>query len=251
MKVSKLSLLARSIDLSYPTNRAIVIITLIFFLGASSLQFILERDVFSALYSGLKAGASVFLAWAFARELDPDNELSAFFAAFLGCMGFLLFPSPFLLALLLGLLQIRILNRSIGLPSKISDSLAVLLLSGWISLQEDWIFGLLTALAFFLDSFLPKPNRQNLIFGVASFIVAVLAFLRDAGRESMILNTALGLFMLATALLFIPRILSSRKIESKGDLTGVHFGPSARAACTACSVIERNYICSSERMGRN
>jgi hypothetical protein len=60
---------------------------------------------------------------------------------------------------------------------------------------------------------------------VASFIVAVLAFLRDAGRESMILNMALGLFMLATALLFIPRILSSRKIESKGDLTGATLDP--------------------------
>ena len=114
MKIKRLSSVTRSIDLAYPTNRAIVIITLLFLLGTAGLQLILGKDISSASDSGLRAGASVFLAWAFARELDPDNELSAFVAAFLGCAGFLLFPSPFLLALFLELLLIRIVNRSTG-----------------------------------------------------------------------------------------------------------------------------------------
>lgn len=196
-------------------------ITLLFLLGTAGFQLILGKAISSALYSGLIAGASVFLAWAFARELDPDNELSAFFAAFLGCAGFVFFPSPFLLALFLEILLIRIVNRSTGLPSKTSDSIAVLLLSGWISSQGNWIFGLFTALAFFLDSFLPEPNRQNRIFGVIAFIVSLLAFIRTPGKESILLDAEVGLFILAAVLLFIPHVLSSRKIKSRGDLTGI------------------------------
>lgn len=221
MRIKRLSSITRSIDLNYPTNRIIVEITLLFLLGTAGFQLILGKAISSALYSGLIAGASVFLAWAFARELDPDNELSAFFAAFLGCAGFLFFPSPFLLALFLEILLIRIVNRSTGLPSKTSDSIAVLLLSGWISSQGNWIFGLFTALAFFLDSFLPEPNRQNRIFGVIAFIVSLLAFIRTPGKESILLNAELGLFILTAVLLFIPQVLSSRKIKSRGDLTGI------------------------------
>jgi len=225
MKVGRISSLARSIDLAYPTNRAIVIITLLFLLGTAGLQLILGKDISSALYSSLRAGASVFFAWAFAREIDPDNELSAFFAAFLGFTGFLFFSSPSLLALFLELLLIRIINRSTGLPSKTSDSFAVLLLSGWISLQENWIFGLFTALAFFLDSFLPAPNYHNRIFGGAALIFSLLSFIRAAGQESILLNAQSGLFTLAVALLFIPTFFSSQKIEARGDLTGTPLNP--------------------------
>lgn len=221
MRIERLSSITRSIDRNYPTNRIIVEITLLFLLGTAGFQLILGKAISSALYSGLIAGASVFLAWAFARELDPDNELSAFFAAFLGCAGFMFFPSPFLLALFLEILLIRIINRSTGLPSKTSDSIAVLLLSGWISSQGNWIFGLFTALAFFLDSFLPEPNRQNRIFGVIAFIVSLLAFIRTPGKESVLLDVEVGLFILAAVLLFIPHVLSSRKIKSRGDLTGI------------------------------
>ena len=221
MRIERLSSITRSIDLNYPTNRIIVEITLLFLLGTAGFQLILGKAISSALYSGLIAGASVFLAWAFARELDPDNELSAFFAAFLGCAGFLFFPSPFLLALFLEILLIRIVNRSTGLPSKTSDSIAILLLSGWISSQGNWIFGLFTALAFFLDSFLPEPNRQNRIFGVIAFIVSLIAFIRTPGKESILLDAEVGLFILAAVLLFSPHVLSSRKIKSRGDLTGI------------------------------
>lgn len=225
MKVEKQSSLTRSIDLTYPTNRAIAIITLLFFLGVAGLQLVQGREISSALYSGLRGGASVFLSWAFARELDPDNEFSAFFAAFLSCIGFMFLTAPFLLVLALELLLIRIVNRSTGIPSKPSDSLAVLLLSGWISLQENWLFGLFTALAFFLDSFLPEPNRHNRILGGAAFIVTVLAFLKAGGTESTLLDIQSGLFVLSVSLLFIPMIISSQKIKSRGDLTGIPLYP--------------------------
>jgi hypothetical protein len=225
MKIKRLSSLTRAIDLDYPTNRAIVIISLLFLLGTACYQLFLGNNIISALHSGFDAGASAFFAWAFARELDPDNELSAFLAAFLGCAGFLLFPSAFLLALVLELLLIRIINRSTGLSSQNFDSFAVLLLSGWISFQGNWVFSLFTALAFFLDSILPEPNRSNRIFGLIALIVSLLAFIKTAEKASILPDADLWLFLLAAALLFIPRILNSRKIKSKGDLTGIPLDP--------------------------
>jgi hypothetical protein len=221
----KSSAITRSIDLAYPTNKAIVIISLFFFLGILFIQFISGKDLYSALYSGLRGGGSVFLAWALAREIDPDNELSAFVAAFLVFTGFLLFPSPLLLVLVLEILLLRIINRSTGMPSKILDSFAVLLLSGWISFQESWIFGLFAALAFFLDSFLPKPNQKNLFFGSAALIVSILTFADNAGKENVFLDANLGLFVLIVTLLFISNTLSSSKIKSTGDLTGKPLDP--------------------------
>ncbi|WP_440948199.1 hypothetical protein ACSAZL_08200 [Methanosarcina sp. T3] len=225
MTVERPGSLTRSIDFNYPTNRAIVIITLLFFSGISGFQFFLERDLFAAFYSGLRAGASVFFAWAFARELDPDNELSACFAAFLGCTGFLLFPSPILLALILELLLLRIVNRSTGLPSRASDSFAVFLLSGWLSLQENWTFGLFAALAFFLDALFPAPRRQNHIFGMAALVVSIFAFLRAAGQEGTFPDVQSVLFILIAALLFVPTVLGSRSIKSTGDRTGIPLDP--------------------------
>lgn len=242
MMVERLSSLTRSIDLNYPTNRAIVIISLLFLSGVSVYQFFLGRELSAAFYSGLRAGISVFLAWAFARELDPDNELSAFFAAFLGCMGFLLFPSPLLFALLLEILLLRIVNRSPGVPSKTFDSFAVLLLSSWLSLEENWIFGLLTALAFFLDAFLSAPRRQNRIFGIAALIVSIFAFLQAEGQENTFSGIQSGLFALLATLIFIPTVSGSRKIKSTGDMTGFPLDPSRVQAAQLTALLSAGLL---------
>lgn len=234
MNEKRLSSLTRAIDLNYPTNKAITIIVFFCFFGASGFDFILRHDFFSAFEYGFRAGISIFLTWAFARELDPDKELSAFFATFLGFIGLLFFSFPFLLALLLELLLMRLINRSTGLPSKTSDSLILLLLSSWISFQGLWVFGLLTAIAFFLDSFLPEPNVRNRVFGAAAFIITVFCFLNYEGTGQIYFGleskTESVLFVIATTLLFIPKILMSRKIDSRGDLTGTPLYP-VRVQC--------------------
>jgi hypothetical protein len=230
MKAKSSSSVTRSIDLTYPTNRAIAAVTLLFFFVTAGFQFASGKDVFPALYSGLRAGTSVFFAWAFAREIDPDNELSAFVAAFAGCIGFVFFSSPLLLALLLELLLIRIVNRSKGLPARTLDSLVILLLSGWILLQGGWIFCVLTFLAFVLDAFLPEPNRSHRSFAGALFLallfsVRFLFFSGNEGEKISIQGTGLPIFVLAAVLLFIPLIFNSRTIKSKGDLTGIPLNP--------------------------
>ncbi|MCQ1536638.1 hypothetical protein FTO70_13360 [Methanosarcina sp. KYL-1] len=242
MQINRLSSITRSIDLSYPTNRAIAVISLLFLFGIAYFQLFSGKPVSVALVSGFRAGFSVFFAWALAREIDPDNELSAFAAAFMACLFFLYFlspffpspflPSPGLLALFLFLLSIRIINRSTGLPAKLSDSVGVLLLSGWLSLQESWIFGLIAALAFFLDGFLPGPNRNHRVFSGAAFLISLFALsgagaagtVEVAGGKEVIFGDA-GMLVLAASFLFLPHIFFSRKIRTKGDLSGSPLTP--------------------------
>lgn len=245
MQINRLSSITRSIDLSYPTNRAIAVISILFLFGIAGFQFFSGKTFPVALASGFRAGFSVFFAWALAREIDPDNELSAFAAAFLACMGFLLFlspffpspffPSPGLLVLFLFLLSIRIVNRSTGLPAKLFDSLVILLLSGWLSLQESWSFGLIAALAFFLDGFLPEPNRSHRAFAGAAFLISLFALSGAgaagtagvagvAGGKEVIFGDA-GILVLTASFLFLPHIFFSRKIRTKGDLSGSPLTP--------------------------
>lgn len=241
MQANRLSSLTRPVDLNYATNKLIVIISSLFFLAILILQFVFQKaSFFQGLDSGFNAGMSVFIAWAFAREIDPDSELSAFVAAFISALGFFFFPSPVLLILLLEILLLRLLNRSTGLPAKFLDLIILILLSSWISVKYSFIFGLSTTLVFFLDSFLPEPNRQSRIFGVIAIILTFFftgisegfSFLAAAGEKQIYLNSELnpelaelGLFMLITTFLFIPKILSSRKITSTGDVTGIPLSP--------------------------
>ncbi len=234
MGISRFSSIARPIDPNYPTNRAISILTLLVIFSSTGFQVLSGILPVQALIPSIRAGIYVFLAWALARELDPDNELSAFAAAFLACVALLYFPVPGMLPLALFLLLTRILNRSAGLPAKSFDSLVILLLSSWVTLQENWIFGAIAAAAFFLDSRLSEPKKQQLFFAVTAALISAFALFRALKTGSLgggISEAALlqeqVLFLLITilAILFIPHILASHKIRSKGDVGGFPLDP--------------------------
>ncbi|WP_440955849.1 hypothetical protein ACSAZK_02465 [Methanosarcina sp. Mfa9] len=246
MDISRFSSITRPIDQNYPTNRAISILTLFAIFAGAGFQLLSGNPPAQALISGIRSGVSVFLAWALARELDPDNELSAFAAAFFACVGFLYFPGPELLASAFFLLLTRILNRSTGLPAKSFDSLAILLLSSWLTLQENWIFGAVAAATFFLDSRLSEPEKQQLSFAVAAALISVFALfgeLKTGAWESglseisVLQEQGLLLVILISAILFAAHILASRKIKSKGDRNGLPLDPGrVRAAQTTALV---------------
>ncbi|AKB78057.1 hypothetical protein MSHOH_1574 [Methanosarcina horonobensis HB-1 = JCM 15518] len=54
---------------------------------------------------------------------------------------------------------------------------------------------------------------------------SVYLFLRKRRRKNKFQGTGLLFFVLTAALLFIPRVFKSRKVKSKGDLTGITLNP--------------------------
>jgi len=226
VKLSDITSVGRAIDPHYPTNRAIVLLALVVFLVGTALR-LLEGGAWGAsLGWGLGAAVSVFLAWALGRELDPDHPLSAFVAAGLALAGLFLFHLPELLPLFWMLVLLRIVDRSVGLPARIWDSLGLLALGAWLGWQGTWIYGPITAVAFLLDAVLPPTGRRQLILAVVALLFAIVTLaLRGTLRGPGDLPLLATLAVLAMSALFVLVAVSSRRLRTVGDATGLPLHP--------------------------
>lgn len=226
MKVSKITSIGRPVDFNYPTNRTIALLALAVVAGGALVQFL--RGVAwgeSALW-GLQAGLSVFLAWALCREFDPDHALSAFVAAGLSLVSLFLWELPRLGVLFWLLLVMRVVNRTTGLPAGLLDALGVLGLGGWLALQGNWGYGVITALVFLLDSALAPRSFRPLIFaGLDVMVTAVVAVVSGNPAWGDGPSLASALMTLGMSLLCLPVVLASGQVESVGDETGERLSP--------------------------
>jgi len=221
MKISKITLVARPIDLNYPTNRAIAALVIVVVVGATVLQLVTGKGWTQSGLWGIGAGMAVFFAWALCRELDPDHDLSAFVAAGLALVGLFFWDLPNLGALLWVLLVVRIVNRTAGLPATALDSLAVLGLGGWLSVQGNWGYGVITATALFLDSQLVPRNRRQILFaGLGVAITVVAAAMNGAIWGEGDVSPLAGLIGLGISVVFVPVVVGAGRVESVGDETG-------------------------------
>ncbi len=226
MNISKYSSLARVIDPRYPTNLAIVILSI--FVGG--VQFLLNIfqgiDLVGSIFAAVPIGLSVFLTWALGREIDPEHELSAFAGLVLVIPGYWLLDAPDLIAVVTILLLLRLLNRTTGREPKLLDSLTLAGLGIWLLFRAEWIFGLITAAAFFLDSRLSSPKKQNFIFsGIMTILTVVsLIILEPAALQKEISSPEL-FFVIGVIVLFIPLIIHTRKIDLMCDFPNETINP--------------------------
>lgn len=137
MKLSDVSGVVRSIDPSFPPNFAMIVLVIATsIIGVVVYPFLFNYTSMGMSISwGIRAGISVFLSWALARELDPDHDLSALFTA--GIMFVMIFIFSFQLSgiilLVWILLIMRVLNRTSGKHASILDSLVILGFGIWFT----------------------------------------------------------------------------------------------------------------------
>ena len=134
-----------------------------------------QGSVGDALLPAVYAGVTVFLAWAIAREIDPDEARTANLAAVLAIGGRLLAGPGNLAALVMLLLATRIVLRSTGLAPTMLDSFVFLPLAGFIAGQTvtGWMAALVLAYAIARDHRLPEPAGRHSL--VAAFVVSATA----------------------------------------------------------------------------
>lgn len=213
--MQQLSTIARPVDPSYPTNRAIIILILLVFAGTSLYR---GADSPEAFISGLVAAVVVFLAWAIARELDPDPEYAAFLPAAISIPLLVFIPVHGLLAPLFLLLLLRVVNRTTGLPAGVLDSAALLLLSGWLVHTGFWIAGPAAVAAFLLDWRLRSGNPRQIWFAAGTLLVMLAILMRGGGGlAGADLPASHELLLLAAPLLFGIVILRGAPIRSRDD----------------------------------
>ncbi len=175
-EIKSIITLGRPMDLSYPTNRLIVFVSVTLFALYFAYLLLTAVPAAEALSIAFSAGIALFLCWAIGREVDPAYEWSAFFALPLVLAAAFYYVSPDLLSLLFILLAMRFLNRSSGLRATVFD--ALMLISLGIALFSNGVYtGLPLLLVVFTVDFILEPvARKLLIFILPAFAALVFSF---------------------------------------------------------------------------
>ena len=166
--------IGRPVDRRYPTNRAIASLSLLVMILGFVVRRLAGTPSLEASFGGLLMALGFFLAWAVARELDPDHDLSAFVAAAASLVPLAILGPPDLAATVLVLLLLRIVNRTVGPAARPLDTIGILALVGVAVWRGHLVLALAGAVALALDAILRPPHRVHLAAaGVAIGILAV------------------------------------------------------------------------------
>jgi len=222
----RLTTIGRPIDLRFPTNLAIVLLSVVVFLAGLTLSLIRRDPLGPALIVGLTWGGSVFLAWVLARETDPDRWFSAFFAAAGGLASAVVLGSPSFLFLLWFVIGLRYINRTTGEPPGVLDFAALYGIKLWLGFTAHWTIPLLTfPTVFFADlQRLPRGLRVGLplTLPAAAVIIGVLR-----GWHFLVPDwgwTEIGVILVVAASI-APVVGGYRRVKSLGDRTGEPLKP--------------------------
>jgi hypothetical protein len=219
-RLYSLTSIGRPLDPTWPSNRAVLILMPLAAVAGMILSLSAGAGVRSVLYSGFAFALAVFGAWALARELLPDDHVAAFVSMALGFLASISYATPGLLLLFSTLGLVRIVNRSTGLAARTSDSLLVTVLVIWVvyACHYPW-FGVVAALAFFLDGILKKPLKRQWLFALICF-GSMVVFVVDhdvAWWPVFVPDTLMEWIAVLVLLLFSMNLLLLKKIHTKGD----------------------------------
>lgn len=221
MAVHRISSIGRPISFKYPTNRAIILIIASVFIFGTLVKLVAGDSFTAGIVWALSAGAALFFTWALARELDPDENASSFIATAFMFVALFFAGLPAILALFWILIVTRILNRITGLVPKPVDLAGVISLAVVLSWQELWVYGLITIIALYANSWMDGEKKKGIILVVLVLsLLALSVFFGNSSFTSVEISVIAIVTAGSLALLFIPIMCIKTKIKSLTDVTG-------------------------------
>lgn len=223
-RIYKRTSIARPLDPSYATNKAVLGLMPLAGIAAgvtAVLRGAPGPQIAAAAFAGVIV---VFCAWALARELVPDDNPTAFVSMALAFATFLVVDSHSLSLLVTTLFLVRIVNRSVGLPARITDSiLVIMLVTATVYSTHSPLFGVVGGLAFTLDAMMRGGQRHQWVFATMCLAGAgIYGFQNGLGVGAAASSSAAVLGLVATiSVLYVALIPLTRRIDSSGDATGV------------------------------
>jgi len=171
--INKISALGRPIDLSYTTNRILVIVVLLVMAVTLLYRLISGDSCLDALFKAAAASLTVFLTWSLGREFDPQNDWSAFVLLPISFILAVTAGNPAFMALVYVLLFSRVLNGTTGVKTKVTDYLLLLAIAA--QLFYNGLTVALPVLVFVsaLDATLEPKNRHGFFFSLVSAVVLI------------------------------------------------------------------------------
>lgn len=110
--------LGREIDIHYPTNRWILIISAV----VAIIGWIMTGEILAGAY----IGGGTFLTWALTREVDPTHEYSAFLCVLLSLLNLFYYENIQLMVIFWLLLSMRLVSGMTGKELTFLDVFSVL-----------------------------------------------------------------------------------------------------------------------------
>lgn len=174
-RLTSITALARTIDPRLPTHQFHLAAAVVGGLIALALEIDRSGSFTEALRPAVNAGVTVFLAWAIAREVDPDEARTANLAAVLAIGARLVAGPGNLAALVMLLLAARIALRSTGVAPTLLDCFVFLPAAAFFAGRTvtGWMAALVLAYAIARDHRLPEPATSRSL--VAAFVVSATA----------------------------------------------------------------------------
>ncbi|MDH3260882.1 MAG: hypothetical protein OEM81_03935 [Acidimicrobiia bacterium] len=174
-RLTSITAIARTIDPQLRTHQFHLAVAVLGGLIVMAVELEQHGSIANAIGPAANAGVTVFLAWAIAREIDPDEARTANLAAILAVAGRLLAGPGNLGASLMFLLATRIALRSTGLKPTLLDGLVFLPAAAFFAGRTvtGWVAALTLAYALARDHRLPNPAGAHSL--VAAFVVSATA----------------------------------------------------------------------------
>lgn len=226
-KVARFTSIGRPLDFSFPGNLIITIFSGAVFVGGTVFGLVTGSTLGKALLYGLGSAASVFIAWAVTRELDPDYGFTGLVAALFAVVGIYFFGMPNFFLLFWFLLSTRIVNRTAGPKPTVIDSIIILLLSLYCVYSLHWVIGYFAAAFFAADAVFEPKNRRSFIFsgisaaaGTAGVIIRI-----NGSSNSGVIQLPYLITLGVISVLFALVIFTSGKINSQSDIGGEPLHP--------------------------
>ena len=176
MTTSMISAIGRPLDPRYPSNRFVLIAAPLAGLAWMVWKMATEGDWSEALIRAAIAAGATFLAWAIARELDPDRPWTAGVAA-VGAAAVIGAGPPSLLVSAGVLLAARIAGRTTGLAPAVIDLIPMTLLAIWLGATDPGLAaGVVLGMVLVADRWLPGGAvSASVPFGLLAVAGAVAA----------------------------------------------------------------------------
>ncbi|MDP2217304.1 MAG: hypothetical protein Q8J68_08470 [Methanolobus sp.] len=219
MDTKKISSLSRPLDTDYPDNRLIVLLCAMIFIASVLFRMISGDNLLPGIIWSARDALSVFFAWALTKEIDPDHPESAIIAAGVGISGLFLFNYPNLLIALLLVFLFRMVNRTVGVPLTLYDSILIVITGIYLVYTGKWMYGIVMSIAFFMDAILTNPVKRHFLFASISLIAGLFGFYMK-GIEIDLISGYYIIVLLLLALFFIFRIVLAGKSHSISDRSG-------------------------------
>ncbi len=192
--------LGRGIDIHYPTNRLILIL--------SAVTTVIGIFISGDILTGVKIGGTIFLTWAFGRELDPKREYGAFIGVAFALYSFFVPFTISFMELLLLMLLLRMINQTSGGQPTFLDAGITLGIAIYLSYSfQNPIYVLLTAIGVFLSQAFKADQLFNIILaGLAGasfgYILSLLTTVASFNSPILSIPLFIGLVLLYTLVIY-------------------------------------------------